>query len=144
MIHFFLFLKRILCRLLVRTGLSHPVQVYYGCFEKLGYLTVSIKKSTLGAQLEIGNAFVLPKEWGNDAGTIFTSGGLMYGYVTFDYGFMLFPSAGDPLSSKFGFQLWKSKRQFSNTYVSSSCTYIHMGQGNLEEKIKLLKYGEKK
>ncbi len=83
-------MKGYICKILAYLTFYRAVDVFYACFEKQKYLTVRIKKYPIGGKLEIGNA-IYPEihEWCNDCG-ILVSGSMMYGYVIFNKGYILF------------------------------------------------------
>ncbi len=130
-------IERFLCKKLFYLPFFRAVDVFYDCFEKQRYLTIRIKKYPIGGRLELGNSIPEIKEWCNDCG-IMVSGKSLYGYVIFDYGYLLF--GGSTLrETHFGYSLWKSKTEKDSKDVSTFCTYVPITELNLLKKIQLLK-----
>lgn len=116
------------------------IDIYYDCLEKQKYVTVTIRKTFLGAELQLGNGIYL-YEHCNDCG-ILASQNYVYGYAIFDYGYIVF---GGPLKqTHFGYCLFESENEKESKHVSTFCIFPPFTEQNLKDKIQLLKNGEQK
>jgi hypothetical protein len=125
-------------KLIQRMILGKAINIYYQCFEHYQYLMVTITKYRFNSILNIQNGFELT-EIGKESGLIVSSGNL-YGYVIFNYGYLILGTGKG--QTHFGYSLFKSKTEKSNTIISTFCTYLPFTEKNIKEKINLLKYGE--
>ena len=115
-----------------------PIDVYYDCFEKQKYITVTISKLLFGGRLVIGNGIYI-KEKCKQTG-ILVSQDKVYGYAVFKHGYILF--GGTLKQTHFGYSLFKSKKEKDSKNVSTFCNYKPITEQNLKDKIYLIKYGE--
>ncbi len=74
-------------RLLLTLKITRLVDVHYSCYEKYGYLTITISKAPLYSRIVFGNGLFIT-EYGKDAGVLIHQG-KPHGYITFDYGYLI-------------------------------------------------------
>ena len=128
-------MKILICRLFVWLRLLRGVVVFYDCLPKKSYLTITLTKFAFRGHLEIGNDYCI-ECYCNSCGTII-SHGQIYGYATFDHGFILFKSKDE---SMFGYGFWGNKR---HRVVSCFATYKAIEKENLYDVINKLTNGPK-
>lgn len=144
-------MRRIINYILIKLHLYKPVVIYYDCYEKQQYLTLSIIKYPLGGKFGFGNGW--SKDWYSGVYKngkwcqniykdckqcgILESCGLTYGYVVLNKGFLLF--GGSTLKeTHFGWGQWANKKERYFENVTTFCSFSPMTQENVREIIKKL------
>lgn len=116
-----------------------PVDVFYHCYPKhpeYPYLMVCLTRLRKSSTLLIKNGFTFSLK-GSRSGII-SSNGHTYGYITFNYGYLIFSSDE---STHFGYAFWKHPRKRSSKAVSPFCNYLLLTPKNLIPLIQELKNG---
>ncbi len=83
-------MKKLIALLLVKLKIARVKEVFYYCYEKPGYLMVTITEYPFSvSRLQIGNAFYIPDVWGSYSG-ICVDNSAISGYIGLKNGVLYF------------------------------------------------------